>query len=58
MLLMRINNTHYKMHAIDITPAPILVWLEGLHKGVVGGVEMLRRVLAGRGIAAADVAAA
>jgi hypothetical protein len=47
-----------QIRAIDIAPAPIFTWLEGLHEGVVGGMEMFRRVLAGRGIAAADVAAA
>jgi hypothetical protein len=40
---------------INITPAPTLAWLEGLHDGVMGGVEMRGGVLVLRGVTAAYV---
>jgi hypothetical protein len=46
-----------QLDLIDITPAPILTRLERLHDGVFGVVEMLRRVLILRRIAAANMAA-
>jgi len=30
---------------IDVTPAPILPWLDGLHDGMLRAMEMFRRVL-------------
>src|SRR5689334_2118654 len=42
---------------VDVAPAPILVRLEALHHGMLRRVEMLGRVLTGRLIAAADMAA-
>jgi hypothetical protein len=40
---------------INVAPAPILAWLEGLDNRMVGGMKMPRRVLVLREIAAADV---
>jgi hypothetical protein len=42
---------------IHVAPPPVLVGLEGLHDRVLGRVEVPRRVMVGRRIAAADVAA-
>ena len=42
---------------VDEAPQPILTPLERLHDRVRGGVEVLRRVLVLRGIAATDVTA-
>src|SRR5262245_45439306 len=42
---------------IDVAPAPVVAGIKVPDDGVLGLVEMLRRVLAGRVVAAADVAA-
>src|SRR4051795_886313 len=44
-------------HLVDVAPEPVLARLDGLDDGVAGGMEVLRRVLVLRGIAAADLAA-
>jgi len=44
-----------QIHAIDIAPAPIFAWLEGLHESMAGGVKMFGRMFAGGGVAAADM---
>jgi hypothetical protein len=46
-----------QQHLVDIAPAPVLPWLEGLDDGVVGRVEMLCGMLIFRGIAAANMPA-
>jgi hypothetical protein len=46
-----------QQHLVDITPAPVLPWLEGLDNRMVGRVEMLCGMLILRGIAAADMPA-
>jgi hypothetical protein len=40
---------------VNVTPAPVLPWLEGLNDRMVGGVEMPGGVLILRIVAAADV---
>lgn len=40
---------------VDITPAPVLIWLKGLNDRVVGRVEMFGGMLVLRTIAAADM---
>jgi hypothetical protein len=42
---------------VDEAPAPVLAGFLGGHDGVLGGVEVLGRVLVGAGVAAAYVAA-
>ena len=42
---------------VDVAPLPVLTRLERPHDRMLGGVEVLRRVAVGRGIAAAHVAA-
>jgi hypothetical protein len=44
-------------HLVHETPHPVLSWLERLHDRVLGLVEMLRRVLVLRRIAASHVSA-
>src|SRR5438094_5935462 len=46
-----------ELNLVDITPAPVLPRLGGLHDGVAARVEMLRGVLILGGVAAADMAA-
>src|SRR5260370_6355826 len=46
-----------ELDLVDITPAPVLTRLGGLHDGVAGRVEVFRRVLVPGGVATADVAA-
>jgi hypothetical protein len=46
-----------KHHLVDVAPAPVFSRLEGLDNRVVGRVEMLRRVLVLRGVAASDMPA-
>src|SRR5713226_9335865 len=47
----------FDIDLIDVAPAPALPGLNRLHDRVAGRLEMPRRVLALRGIAAADVPA-
>src|SRR5712691_656828 len=42
-------------HLVDVTPAPVLPWLEGLDNRVSGRVEMLGGVLILRRVTAADM---
>jgi len=42
---------------VDVTPAPVLIWLEGLHDRVVGRVEMFGGMRILRLVAAADMPA-
>jgi len=42
---------------VDVTPTPVLTWLEGLDDRVTGRVEMAPGVAMRREIAAADMAA-
>ena len=42
---------------VKVTPAPVLIWLEGLHDRVVGRVEMLGGMRILRLVAAADMPA-
>ena len=44
-------------YLVDVTPTPVLPWLEGLDNRVIGRVEMLGGVLILRRIAAADMPA-
>lgn len=46
-----------KHYLVNIAPAPIFAWLEGLNDRVIGCVEMLRRMLVLRGVTAANVPA-
>jgi len=43
---------------IDVAPAPVFPWLEGLDYRIVCGVEMLCRVFVGRVVTATDVTTA
>ncbi len=40
---------------VDVTPAPVFPWLEGLNNGMIGRVEMLGGVLVLGIVAAADM---
>src|SRR5579884_3632371 len=51
------QSVEFKLHLVDITPAPVLARLERFHDGVVGTVEMFGRVAVLRGIAATHVPA-
>jgi len=42
---------------VDVTPAPVFPWLEGLDNGVIGRVKMLGSVLIFRIVTAADMPA-
>jgi hypothetical protein len=42
---------------VGITPTPVLARLEALHNGVPSGTKMFSRMLVGRRIATADMAA-
>ena len=46
-----------KHELVDVTPAPVFPWLEGLDNGVVGRVKMLGSVLILRIVTAADMPA-
>src|SRR5438270_1169004 len=46
-----------KHDLVDVAPAPVFSWLKRLDNRVIGRVEMLRRVLVLRGIAASDMPA-
>jgi hypothetical protein len=48
----------FEEQLIDIAPAPVLATLEGLDNGIVGGVEVLRRVFVGRVVTATNVTTA
>src|SRR6266545_4190807 len=54
----RVDSTLLDVDLVDVAPAPALPGLRRLHDRVAGRLEMLGRVLALRGIAAADVSAA
>jgi len=40
---------------IDVAPAPVFAWLEGLDDRVIGRMEVFGRVLVFRGVATANV---
>jgi hypothetical protein len=47
----------FELDFIDIAPTPVFAGLVGFDDGMVNSVEVLRRVLVLRGVAAADMAA-
>lgn len=51
------HSGEFKLHLVDIAPAPVFSWLGRSHDRVLRRVKMFRRVLVLRGIAAADVTA-
>ena len=53
----RLISSKLKHYLVDVTPTPVLSWLEGLDNRVVGRVEMLGGMLILRIIAAANMPA-
>src|SRR5262249_33533314 len=56
-LLRRLPFRQVEQHLVDIAPAPALRRIIALDHGMAGGLEMCSRVLVGRIVAAADMAA-
>src|SRR5664279_927692 len=57
-VMRRLPVRQVEQHLVDITPAPPFRRIVALDDRMPGGVEMLRRVLVGRIVAAADMTAA
>src|SRR5208282_4277245 len=51
------ESSEIQLDFIDIAPAPAFAGFDGLHDRVLRGVEVLRRMLVLRGVAAAHIAA-